>query len=430
MVDTIFALASARGKAGVAVVRVSGPAAVAAGVALCGGLPPARRAGLRDLCVAGEVVDQALVLRFEAGHSFTGEETVEFQLHGSLAVVRRVLEALGAMPGLRLAEPGEFTRRAMEAGRLDLTQVEGLADLIEAETEAQRRQAQRVLSGAMSARAAEWRGALVRAAALIEATIDFADEDVPVDVAPEVLALIEGLLAGLRREERGGQAAERLRVGFEVAILGRPNVGKSTLLNALAGREAAITSEVAGTTRDVIEVRMDLGGLPVTLLDTAGIRETEDPLERMGIDRALRRAEAADLRLYLVEAPGEAVAVAARPGDLVVLAKADLAAAGGRLSVSGRTGQGIDALLAALAGELGARLAGDAVAMRHRHIEAIRSAIEALELARDEVEGGMGLAEVAAADVRRAVRAMDVLVGKLGVEDFLGEIFASFCIGK
>ncbi|MGQ0609599.1 MAG: tRNA uridine-5-carboxymethylaminomethyl(34) synthesis GTPase MnmE [Paracoccaceae bacterium] len=428
--DTIFALASARGKAGVAVVRVSGPGATAAGTALCGRLPPPRRAGLRAISVAGEVVDQALVLRFEAGRSFTGEETVEFQLHGSLAVVRRVLEALGAMPGLRLAEPGEFTRRAMEAGRLDLTQVEGLADLIEAETEAQRRQAQRVLSGAMSARAAEWRSALVRAAALIEATIDFADEDVPVDVTPEVMALIEGLLASLRREERGGQVAERLRAGFEVAILGQPNVGKSTLLNALAGREAAITSDVAGTTRDVIEVRMDLGGLPVTLLDTAGIRDTEDPLERMGIDRALRRAEAADLRLFLVQAPGEALVMATSPGDLVVLAKADLAAAAGGLSVSGRTGQGIDALLAALAGELGARLAGDSVAMRHRHLVAIRSAIEALERARAEVEGGMGLAEVAAADVRQAVRAMDVLVGKLGVEDFLGEIFASFCIGK
>lgn len=428
--DTIFALASARGKAGVAVVRVSGPGAAAAGTALCGGLPSPRRAGLRDMCVAGEVVDQALVLRFEAGHSFTGEETVEFHLHGSLAVVRRVLEALGAMPGLRLAEPGEFTRRAMEAGRLDLTQVEGLADLIEAETEAQRRQAQRVLSGAMSARAAEWRGALVRVAALIEATIDFADEDVPVDVTPEVTALIERLLASLRREERGGQAAERLRAGFEVAILGEPNVGKSTLLNALAGREAAITSDVAGTTRDVIEVRMDLDGLPVTLLDTAGIRETEDPLERLGIDRALRRAEAADLRLFLVSAPGEALAMVARAGDLIVQAKADLSAASGGLSVSGRTGQGIDALLAALSGELGARLAGDSVAVRHRHHVAIRSAIESLELARAEVEGGMGLAEVAAADVRQAVRAMDVLVGKLGVEDFLGEIFASFCIGK
>ena len=428
--DTIFALASAKGKAGVAVVRISGAGAFAAGRALCGTLPEPRHAALRTVREASGVLDQALVLTFAQGHSFTGEEVVELHLHGSIAVVRAVVDELAAMPGLRMAEPGEFTRRALENGNLDLTQVEGLADLIEAETEAQRRQAQRVLSGAIGARAAGWRKTLVRIAALIEATIDFADEDVPVDVTPEVMGLIDGLVADLRRELLAGKSAERVRMGFEVAILGQPNVGKSTLLNALAGREAAITSEFAGTTRDVIEVRMDLSGLPVTLLDTAGIRDTADPVERMGIDLALRRAEAADLRLFLIVRPDETLVLPAQPGDFRVLAKSDLTKAAGHLAISGVTGAGIDQLLAEIAQELGNRLPIDGVVTRQRHLTAMQTAIEALETAQSEVRRGLGLAEIAAADVRRAVVAMDVLVGKLGVEDFLGEIFASFCIGK
>ena len=428
--DTIFALASAKGKAGVAVVRVSGSGAFAAGRALCGTLPEPRHAALRTVRGASGVLDQALVLTFAQGHSFTGEGVVELYLHGSIAVVRAVVDELAAMPGLRIAEPGEFTRRALENGNLDLTQVEGLADLIEAETEAQRRQAQRVLSGAIGARAAGWRKTLVRIAALIEATIDFADEDVPVDVTPEVMGLIDGLVADLRRELAAGKSAERVRMGFEVAILGQPNVGKSTLLNALAGREAAITSEFAGTTRDVIEVRMDLSGLPVTLLDTAGIRDTADPVERMGIDLALRRAEAADLRLFLIALPNEALVLPAQPGDLRVLAKSDLTDSTGHLAVSGVTGAGIDRLLAEIAQELGNRLPIDGVVTRQRHLTAMQTAIEALETAQSEVRRGLGLAEIAAADVRRAVVAMDVLVGKVGVEDFLGEIFACFCIGK
>ena len=428
--DTIFALASAKGKAGVAVVRVSGSGAFAAGRVLCGTLPVPRQSALRAVRGASGLLDQALVLTFAKGHSFTGEEVVELHLHGSVAVVRAVLMELAAMPGLRMAEPGEFTRRALENGNLDLTQVEGLADLIEAETEAQRRQAQRVLSGAIGARADGWRKTLVRIAALIEATIDFADEDVPVDVTPEVMALIDGLIADLRRELVAGKSAERVRMGFEVAILGQPNVGKSTLLNALAGREAAITSEFAGTTRDVIEVRMDLSGLPVTLLDTAGIRETADPVERMGIDLALRRAEAADLRLFLLDRPDSPLVLPAQPGDLRVLAKSDLTGARGHLAVSGITGAGIDQLLEAIGQELGHRLPVDGVVTRQRHLTAMQTAIEALETAQSEVRRGLGLAEIAAADVRRAVMAMDVLVGKLGVEDFLGEIFASFCIGN
>ena len=428
--DTIFALATARGKAGVAIVRLSGPGAFKAAVSLCGSLPQRRRAALRLLRSDEAVLDQALVLSFDAGQSFTGEDVVEFHLHGSVAVIQAVLKELSHLDGLRLAEPGEFTRRALENGMLDLTQVEGLSDLIEAETEAQRRQALRVLSGAIGQRAEIWRKTLVRIAALIEATIDFADEDVPVDVSPEVSSLMATLLDALRNEVRAARSAERVRAGFEVAIIGQPNVGKSTLLNALAGREAAITSEFAGTTRDVIEVRMDVDGLPVILLDTAGLRETTDPVERKGIDLAVRRAEAADLRVYLLESADEAAAITLRPGDLRVVSKADQAKNWEGLSVSGLSGQGIDALLAAISAELGARIPIDGVMTRERHIAAMRSAIEALESAQIEVTGGMQLAEVAAADVRRAIAAMDVLVGRLGVEDFLAEIFSSFCIGK
>lgn len=428
--DTIFALATARGKAGVAIVRLSGPGAFKAAVSLCGSLPQRRRAALRLLRSGAAVLDQALVLSFDAGQSFTGEDVVEFHLHGSVAVIQAVLKELSNLDGLRLAEPGEFTRRALENGMLDLTQVEGLSDLIEAETEAQRRQALRVLSGAIGQRAEIWRKTLVRIAALIEATIDFADEDVPVDVSPEVSSLMATLLDALRNEVRAARSAERVRAGFEVAIIGQPNVGKSTLLNALAGREAAITSEFAGTTRDVIEVRMDVDGLPVILLDTAGLRETTDPVERKGIDLALRRAEAADLRVYLLESADEAAAITLRPGDLRVVSKADQAKNWEGLSVSGLSGHGIDALLAAISAELAARIPIDGVMTRERHIAAMRSAIEALESAQIEVTGGMKLAEVAAADVRRAIAAMDVLVGRLGVEDFLAEIFSSFCIGK
>lgn len=423
--DTIYALASARGKAGVAVLRLSGPAAHDAAIALCGELPPARRASLRRVLWNGVELDRAVVLVFEQGESFTGEPTVEFHLHGSLAVVQSVMRALSCMAGLRMAEPGEFTRRALENGRLDLAQVEGLADLIDAETEAQRRQALRVLSGEIGRRADVWRQKLIRAAALIEATIDFADEDVPVDVTPEVMELTQDVLCDLRRETAGYHAAERIRDGFEVAIVGAPNAGKSTLLNALAGRDAAITSEFAGTTRDVIEVRMDIGGLAVTLLDTAGLRETADPVERIGIERALDRAKQADLRVFLES--GEAVlGISPLPDDISVSGKADVTGSG----VSGQTGQGVPELLAAIGARLQQRSAGAGLVTRERHRLAMERAIRAMESARLEVEKGAARAELAAAELRVAIRALEALVGRVDVENLLDEIFSSFCIGK
>lgn len=427
--DTIFALASGRGKAGVAVIRISGPAADATLTRLSGRFPDPRHAMLAVLRDGqGVELDEALVLRFADRASFTGEPVVELHLHGSRAVVAAVLRTLSEMPGLRQAEPGEFTRRALTNGRLDLTEVEGLADLIDAETEAQRRQALRLLSGALGKRADRWRAALIRAMALLEATIDFADEEVPVDVRPEVLELIGTAREEMTRELAGQKAAERIRDGFEIAILGAPNIGKSTLLNALAGRDAALTSDVAGTTRDVIEVRMDLGGLPVTFLDTAGLRATEDRVEAMGIERALARAENADLRVILVE-PGAAPPVTLRPDDIVLAGKSDLHDAGAD-GVSGLTGSGIDRLLVRIDEVLQSRsaLAGTSVSERHR--VAMSQSVEALDKALAEVAGGPDRSEFAAEHLRDAVRRLDSLVGRVDVEHILDEIFRSFCLGK
>jgi tRNA modification GTPase len=353
----------------------------------------------------------------------------ELHVHGSPAVVAALLRELGQLPGLRLAEPGEFTRRALESERLDLAQVEGLADLLDAETEAQRRQALRVLSGDLGRRAEGWRRALVRAAALLEATIDFADEEVPTDVTPEVTALVDATLAELRREAEGVTVAERIRDGFEVAIVGRPNAGKSTLLNALAGREAAITSEIAGTTRDVIEVRMDLRGLPVTILDTAGLRDTDDTVESIGVARAIDRATSADLRVFLLEEEGEALPLAPRPGDITVLGKADLRT-GRAFALSGKTGAGIAELVDRITDTLSVRAEGAGLAIRERHRTAILRAIRALESARLEVQHGPDRAELAAEELRTALRSLDSLVGRVDVEDILDEIFSSFCLGK
>lgn len=427
--DTIYALATARGKSGIAVVRLSGPRSHEAVEALSGPLPPLRVLARRALAKDGDLLDDAMVVVFAEGASFTGEASAELHLHGSTAVTTAVLRALSGDPGMRMAEPGEFTRRALENGRLDLTQVEGLADLIDAETEAQRRQAVRVLSGAMGDRADRWRKALIRAAALIEATIDFADEDVPVDVLPEVSVLLDRLIGEMRAELDGSRGAERIRDGFEVAILGRPNSGKSTLLNRLAGKEAAITSEHAGTTRDVIEVRMDLGGLPVTLLDTAGLRKTDDPVEKIGVSRAVARGRDADLRIVLLDEVGIPENLEVEPDDILVQGKADLAERGG-LAVSGKTGDGVDALVALVSARLSERVPRAGIVIRERHRVALEMAIGAMESARLQVRTSGGKAEFVAEDLRSAMRALDGLVGRVDVEMLLGEIFASFCIGK
>ena len=426
MAETIFALATAPGRAGVAVVRVSGPRARSSVERLTGPLP-ARGRGLRWVrSPDGEKLDQALVLTFPEGASFTGEEVVELHLHGAPAVVRAVLAALGQIDGLRHAEPGEFTRRAFQSGRMDLAEVEGLSDLLQAESEAQRRLAMRSFDGATSRLVENLRRDLVRAAALIEATIDFADEEVPEDVGPEVQALLDGLISRMQAEVQGAAAAEMIRDGFEVAIVGPPNAGKSTLINYLAGREAAITSEIAGTTRDVIEVRMEIAGQLVTVLDTAGLRETEDQVERIGVERARTRAEAADIRLHLLAGPDAAPEIAVQPGDLVLLAKDDDGTRGG---ISGRTGAGVDRLLAALSEELERRVAPARATTTARQAQAMARAMDGLLKARDLLATAE-TADLAAEELNEAMRALDSLTGRIDVEDKLDLIFSSFCIGK
>ncbi|MEM6636851.1 MAG: tRNA uridine-5-carboxymethylaminomethyl(34) synthesis GTPase MnmE [Pseudomonadota bacterium] len=430
--DTIFALATALGKAGVAVVRISGDQALEALSAL--GVERAiapRRATLSNLKTPdGHLIDRGLIQRFPQGQSFTGEEVVEFHLHGSPAVVSAVLDVLAKQEGFRHAVAGEFTRRALENDCLDLAQVEGLSDLVNAETEAQRRQAVRVFSGGLGALVEEWRAGLIRAAALIEATIDFADEEVPIDVAPEVNDILDRVLAELRSEIEGSVISERIRDGFEVAIVGPPNVGKSTLLNALAGRDAAITSDIAGTTRDVIEVRMDLRGLPVTVLDTAGLQATDDLVEKIGVERARARAQDADLRVFLLEDPAVDLGMAKQNGDLLVHAKADLNGSAVGLAVSGKTGQGLDQLIDAIASDLSARSNNAATATHARHRQAMQRAVQALEDARIRLGLGSGGSEIAAEDLRNAIRSLESLVGRIDVEDVLGDIFSQFCIGK
>lgn len=425
--DTIFALATAQGRAGVAIVRLSGPDAVKAAADFMADVPESR--GLRQLTdVDGVLLDQALVLRFAKGASFTGEAVIELHTHGSPAVISAVLRCLGNHPMLRQAEAGEFTRRALENGTLDLAQVEGLADLIDAETEDQRKQAIRVLSGELGKRAEDWRRKLIRATALLEATIDFADEEVPVDVSPEVMELITDVRASMQREYDGVRIAERVRDGFEVAIVGAPNVGKSTLLNRIAGREAAITSEFAGTTRDVIEVRFDLDGLPVTFLDTAGLRESDDVVEMIGVARARDRAADADLRVHmLLEDETPQLDVVA--GDIVVQAKADDGAVD-RMAISGKTGAGVDALIAAIGSELRQRVSTVGIAMRERHRIALGQAITGLDVAIGALDQSVSMSDLIAEDLRTAVRAVDSLVGRVDVEHVLDEIFLSFCIGK
>ncbi|MGB2003508.1 MAG: tRNA uridine-5-carboxymethylaminomethyl(34) synthesis GTPase MnmE, partial [Paracoccaceae bacterium] len=357
-----------------------------------------------------------------------GEDIVELACHGSLAVVSAVLAACCKQPSVRMAEPGEFTRRALENGRLDMTQVEGLADLIDAETEAQRRQALRVLSGELGQRAAQWRLDLVRACALLEATIDFADEEVPVDVTPEVRNLVKATRAALILEAGGVAMAERVRAGFEVAIVGKPNVGKSTLLNALAGREAALTSDVAGTTRDIIEVRMDLDGFAVTLLDTAGLRNTSDHIEELGVERALARANAADIRAVLSLDGAVPAGIEMTPDDIVLLAKCD--EGDEKFGISGRTGAGIDRFVDHLKAVLKEKTSTLGVATRERHRHALQEAVVAMDQALLLLESGPDVYELAAEELHRACRAMDGLIGRIGIESILDEIFSSFCLGK
>ncbi len=434
--DTIAALSSGAGRAGIAVIRVSGPDADAAIAALTGRpAPPPRRASLRWLRdAAGAALDQALVLWLPGPNSATGEDMAEFHTHGGRAVIDGVLAALCALPGLRLAEPGEFSRRAFDTGRLDLTQVEAMADLIAAETAAQRRQALDQMGGRLTAPIEGWRDALVQALAHLEADLDFPDEDLPEGVAAAILPRLRVLAAEMAAALDDGGCGERLRDGITVALLGPPNAGKSSLLNALARRDAVIVAPTPGTTRDVVEVPLDLGGYPVLLADTAGLRDSRDAVEAEGMRRALARAEAADVRLVLYDAAAGAVPEALRPllgeGSLLIANKADLLSAGAApegLAVSAQTGQGLDRLIAHLTDHVAAAMDGRTapIITRARHRAAITEAQTALQRAL-----AAAAPELLAEDVRLALRALGRITGRVDVEDLLDVIFADFCIGK
>ena len=446
MTDTIFALATAAGRAAVAVVRVSGPATLPVVEALTGKPPKPRLAALRKLRHRGVELDEALVLRFEGPASYTGEDSAEFHVHGGRAVVEALLSALVDL-GLRLAEPGEFTRRAFENGKLDLAQAEGVADLIDAETEAQRKQALGQVGGALSQRYERWRDLLVQSLAMLEAAVDFPDEDLPEEVAerarPGLRTLNSELDAALADVSRG----RRVRDGFRIALVGAPNAGKSTLLNGLVERDAAIVTDTPGTTRDVIEVPLVLGGYKVLLADTAGIRETADAIEAEGVRRARAWAEDADLRLWVVDGFHVKHTVkleeAVRPGDWLVLNKADLAEAseldeaekrwvGEGLNIvrlSARSTDAVGEVREALAAYVGDALSGAEfpAATRLRHAERLREAQGYLARALSEV--GLEV-EFAAEDVRLAARALEKITGRVDPEDVLGRVFSTFCIGK
>jgi tRNA modification GTPase len=462
--DTIFALSSGRPPAAIGVVRISGPRAGDALRLLSGkaSVPPREAKFARIRGAAGEPVDEAVVLWFPGPNSETGEDVAEIQMHGSRAALAAVFDTLAHMEGLRPAEPGEFTRRGFENGKLDLTEVEGLGDLIAAETEAQRRQAFRQMKGLLGGRAEDWRQRLIQAQAMIEAPIDFSDEgDVPDDLGAPALAIARELAEEISAVLAAGRRGERLREGLVVAIAGPPNVGKSTLLNRIAGREVAIVSPQAGTTRDALEVHLDLKGYPVTLIDTAGLRDSPDPVEQEGIRRARARAQEADLVLWLVDAGAaapESSDTLKNDNILIVINKMDIK--GLRIEtafnsesifdnefipeivvergvsretvvpISARDGLGIDRLLSRIATFAETMLGGaePVLVTRERHRHALQTARDALN--RAVRLPSRGAEDLVAEELRTAATALGRLTGRVDVEDILDVIFRDFCVGK
>ena len=424
--DTIFALSSGQPPAAIAIVRISGPSAERALEALAGSLPPPRRATLAILRHRGEVLDRALVLRFPGPASATGEDLVEMHLHGGRAVVAAVLDALGAVDGLRPAAPGEFTRRAFDHGRLDLAEAEGLADLLAAETQSQRRAAQALAGGALSRAVEAWQQRLLHLAAALEALLDFSDEGDVEESLPESWSTELGALAAEIEVFLARPPVERLRDGVRVVIGGPPNAGKSSLLNVLAGREAAITSPIPGTTRDLVEAPTAIAGAPILLVDTAGLRESDDHVETIGVERAERSLATADLIIWL----GAPEACPDRSRSIIVRPKADLIPGGegdeGGLAISSVTGEGISCLVDHLVERVRKLLPAEGdIALNARHREALAAVLGRLGKAR-EAEDPLIVAEY----LRQARISLDLVTGRAGVDEMLDALFGRFCIGK
>ncbi len=435
MGDTIFALASGSGRAGVAVIRMSGAQAGVVLKRLAGATPEPRRAALHALRDSdGDVIDQALVLWFPRPRSFTGEDVAEFHVHGGAAVLARMTRVLSEQTDVRMAEPGEFTKRAVLNGKMDLTQAEGLADLIDAQTEAQRRQARRHLEGALGARFQTWRDRLVRAMAFVEAQIDFPDEDIPEEADRAARDTIVTLKADIAEALHASAQGARLREGVRVALIGKPNAGKSSFFNAMVGSARAIVTDQAGTTRDVLEAALDWGGVPVILTDAAGLRSTENVVEKEGVARAEATAHAADLRILIWDlsdgAPDPRLRAWLTSGDLMVGTKSDLVSGGQQgVTVSHVTGDGLDVARE----RIGARvreLAWDEeapVMTRERHRAASSDALAALETALEIWDKGP---ELVGEELRRAADALGRALGRVDLDEILDVVFREFCLGK
>ena len=435
MSATIFALSTVPGVSAIAIVRLSGPHSFKAASILCGVEQPVisemRRTHLRKIYSnEGMLLDEAIVVFFEANKSFTGERMVEFHLHGSPSVIRTVLGTLSKLKYLRAAEAGEFTKQALENNRLNIFEAEGLSDLLLAETEAQQKQALNVYSGLISDRISKWKSLVVKMLSLVETAIDFSDE-VEIENISNLLRIdlqkLENFLAG---ERDGFKAAEAIRDGFEVAFVGSTNVGKSTLLNSLARRNVAITSGVSGTTRDIIELKFNLNGLPVTFLDTAGLRFTKDSVEKIGVANSIDRANNSDIRIFLVDDIGEikSFGVTHKHSDIILRPKGDLP--GREPSISGKTGKGLDLLLKALSETLENKASEASSITMLRHLEKVKSSLASIEKLKNQIDSDYPEIEIIAEELRNILRSFDGLLGLVDTEEVLGEIFANFCIGK
>jgi len=448
--STIFALATPASRSGVAIFRISGSLASDTLKQLgCINLLSPRVASLRRLTRHdnNEALDEALVLWFPAPQSFTGEDVAELHVHGSLAVIHDITQYLSSLPGLRLANPGEFSRRAFDNGRMDLTQIEGLADLIDAESSLQRKQALRQMDGELEKLYSRWREELITILALMEAYIDFPDEDIPLEITEQIKRDVESLLHSLTKHASDPRG-KSLREGLYIAIIGAPNAGKSSLLNLLAKRDVAIVSDIAGTTRDTIEVHLDINGYPITLADTAGLRESDNVIEKEGVKRARQKAQHADCRLCIfdaetLESPPIDILNLVDDSSLVIINKSDrlsnsqiptieqLPSSKVPLLISATTGEGLDELLGAI-GSLAEKYmhpGNDPVFTRERHRVALNNTSESLKQFLHNISTNSPI-ELCAEDLRHAAHTLGRITGRIDVEDLLDKIFSSFCIGK